>query len=119
MRSVPIYLSINMNKQLKRTMTKVRFGISDLFVHHFRYRKCNEQNCVCPLCKDAKETEVHFVLCCPALSDLRNQLIPRKYYRNPSLFHLILLMASTNETTVKKFAVYLYKGFQIRSTICS
>ena len=30
----------------------------------------------CPLCGEAKEDEVHFVLCCPMLDDIRKQFIP-------------------------------------------
>ena len=116
---VPTYLSLRMDMHLKRTVTLFRFGISDLLVHHFRYKRNSFYNLLCPLCKDAEETEVHFVFCCPALNDLRTQFIPQKYYKYPSQFRLSLLMACTNETVVKRFAIYLFKSFKIRSIICS
>ena len=96
-----------------------RFGISDLFLHYYRYRKHSVTDLVCPLCKSNEENEIHFVFCCPALDDLWHQLIPRKYCRRPSQSRLSLLMASTNETIIKQFAVYLYRAFKIRSIACS
>ena len=116
---IPTYVSLDMDRYLKRMVTMFRFGISDLFVHQYRYRNHNESDLTCPLCKSAIENEVHFVLCCPALSNLRKQLIPPKYYRQPSQFRLTLLIASTNELTVKDLAIYLYKSFKFRSIACS
>ena len=100
-------------------MTRFRLGISDLSVHRYRYKQHTEQDLLCPLCHDALETEVHFVLCCPALDSLREQLIPVKYYRYPSAFRLILLMSSTQENITKQFTIYLYKAFYIRSAACT
>ena len=119
MHNVPTYLAMNMNRQLKHSMTCFRFGISDLFKHYFWSRRHNATDLICPLCKTEEENEVHFVLCCPVLDNLRSQFIPGKYYRNPSQFKLCLLIASRNETTVKQFALFLYKAFKLRSTVCN
>ena len=116
---VPTYIKIEMDKHLKRIMTLFRFGISDLFLHRYRYKGDNFQNVLCPLCTNDQDNEIHLVFCCQALNDLRFSLIPRKYFQQPSQFSLILLMACTNETLVKRFAVFLYKSFKLRSTLCS
>ena len=116
---VPTYISLEMNRHLKQIMTRFRFGISDIFTHHYRYRRHTESDLMCPLCKDDEENELHFVLICPALNDLRVQLIPPKYYRCPSQFRLTLLLAATNETLVKQLAMFLYKSFKRRSIVCS
>eukprot|EP00745_Piridium_sociabile_P026934 TRINITY_DN4323_c0_g1_i6.p1 TRINITY_DN4323_c0_g1~~TRINITY_DN4323_c0_g1_i6.p1 ORF type:complete len:374 (+),score=10.29 TRINITY_DN4323_c0_g1_i6:127-1122(+) len=108
MHCVPVYISMKMDRHLKFIMTRFRLGVSDLSLHYYRYRQHSERDLVCPLCKNDEENEVHFVFCCPALDDLRNQLIPQKYHRHPSLFRLALLMASTNENIIKQLAVYLY-----------
>jgi hypothetical protein len=96
-------------------MTKFRLGISDIFVHFHRYRQPHGRALKCPLCQDPKEDELHFVLSCPELRDIREQFIPPKYLKNQCMFKLILLMSSTNESIVKQLAVYLYKAFKRRS----
>ena len=61
----------------------------------------------CPLCGEAKEDEVHFVLCCPMLDDIRKQFIPPppppKFCKHPCLFRLSVLLASSNQEIVRKF----------------
>jgi hypothetical protein len=117
--SIPSYISIKLDGHLKFLVTRFRFGISDINVHHLRYRQHSDHDLICPLCKNEKESEVHFVLQCPVLSCLRDELIPFKFHREPSLFRLIVLMSSTQEQIVKKFALYLYKAFKMRKTVCS
>ena len=80
-----IYLLLDINIHI---MTRFRFGISDIAVHNNRYRDVPNDALNCPLCKNAKEDETHLLLCCPAFSDLRQQLIPSKYYENPCLFRM-------------------------------
>ena len=63
--------------------------------------------------------ELHFVLCCPMLSGLREQFIPVKFHKFLSLFRLSLLLASNNEKIVRNLSVYLYKAFKLRSTLSS
>ena len=63
------YITMNMDRHLKHIMTKFRFGVSELSVHYYRYRSHVEKDLKCPLCGEAKEDEVHFVLCCPMLHD--------------------------------------------------
>ena len=116
---VPTYVSLKMDRHLKRIVTLFRFGISDLFVHYFRYRRHSDRDLLCPLCKEAEETEVHFAFCCPVLNDLRTQFIPQKYYKYPCQFRLSLLIACQNETVIRRFAIYLYQSFKIRNTVCS
>ena len=66
-----------------------------------------------------KEDEVHFVLCCPVLDDLRKQYIPPKFFKNPCCFGLSLLLASTHQEIIRKLTFFLYKAFKIRDTIIS
>lgn len=108
------YLLINMNRFIRGTLTKLRFGVSDLTVHKERYRP-NVGNMICPLCKIEKEDEIHFVLCCPSLEDLRERYIPIKYYKQPLFFRLVLLLTSKNDSEISNLAMYLYKSFKRRS----
>ncbi len=109
------YLKMYIDKHLKIIITRFRLGISDIAVHHCRYKRHTDRELICPLCRVAQETELHFVLCCPVLRTLRAQFIPLKFYKFPSLFRLSLLLASTNENIVRNLSVYLYKTFKLRS----
>ena len=71
-------------------MTKFRLGISDIAGQYYRYKKNADNNLICPLCREAQENELHFVLCSPMLSGIREQFIPAKFYKFPSLFRLSL-----------------------------
>ncbi len=113
------YLKMNIDRHLKFIMTRFRLGISGIFVHYYRYKRHTDNDLICPLCRVAQETELHFVLCCPVLSALRVQFIPSKFYKFPSLFRLSLLLASTNENIVRNLSVYLYKAFNLRSILSS
>ena len=111
------YLLLDIDRHLKYIATKFRCGVSDIATHKFRYRVSTDADLFCPLCKEAVENEVHFVLCCPALNHIRYQLLPAKYYRNPCAFRLALLMSSTHADLVRKFCIYLYKAFAERQTL--
>ena len=113
------YITMNMDRHLKCIMTKFRLGVSELSVHYYRHRNHTEENLICPFCKEMKEDEVHFVLCCPVLDDLRKQYIPPKFCKNPCCFRLSLLLASTNQEIIRKLSLFLYKAFKIRDTIIS
>jgi hypothetical protein len=116
-----LYLKISLNRYIKNIVVKFRFGIglSDLFVHSCRYKNVVNINLVCPLCRQASENEVHFLLCCPSLIDLREKLIPKKYFRNPNSCRMNLLLASNNEETVRNLALYMYKAFIFRQIAIS
>ena len=112
---LPTYMSMRMDSYLKRVMTRFRFGVSDIFVHHYRYKQLCPLNLVCPMCGMTREDEIHFVLTCPRLADLREQFLLQKYFKQSSLFKLVLLMSSSNENVVKRFILYLNKAFKRRN----
>jgi hypothetical protein len=116
---VKTYLLLNIDKHLKYVMSRFRLGISEIAEHYYRYRKHNQSDLLCQLCKKEKENEMHFVLCCHVLQDLRVRYIPSKCYNFPSMFKLALLLASTHEQTIKNVAIYLYKAFKLRSVLIS
>ena len=51
-----------------------RLGISELYMHSQRYITGADE-ILCPLCREEFETEIHFLLTCPALNDLRDHYI--------------------------------------------
>ena len=113
------YLSLNIDKHLRFVLTRFRFGISNIHVHAFRYQNVSNADMLCPLCAGSTEDEIHFVLQCPVLGDIRKKFIPRKYYTRPCLFKLSLLMSSEKENIVRNVAIYLYRAFQLRENILS
>ena len=117
--SVPMYLQVNIHKHLKFIMTRFRFGVSDLVVHRHRYKSCNNAaaNLICPLCKNDEENEVHFLLSCPFLEDLRKQFITPKFYESPNAFELCRLLSSDDIETVKNLCIYLYRAFKVRQSL--
>ena len=63
---------------------------------------------------DTPETEVHLLLTCQRYKALRDQLIPSKYCRQPSVFRFFLLLACTNESTMQKLLDFVYKALTTR-----
>ena len=113
------YIRQDMDRHLKCVMTKFRFGISNLTVHFYRYRSHTVRDLICPMCKESIENEVHFVLCCPFLLELRRKLIPPKFFSNPSAFRFTLLMSRKNDNIIKNLSIYLYNAFKIREIAIS
>ena len=108
------YLMLDMDKHFTFITTRFRLGVSELAVDHYRYRNVTENDLICRLCKESQENEIHFVLCCPALINIREQFVKPKYYGQLSLFKLSLLMSSPCAEVVLKIALYLYKAFKLR-----
>ena len=113
------YLFFNLDRYLKIITTRFRLGVSTLAVHQHRYKVTPDDSLVCPLCRTSKEDEMHFVLCCPALQDIRIKYIQPKYYRHPCIFKLCLLMASTKQSDVLNLALFLEKAFKHRDIVTS
>ena len=113
------YLMFNIDRHLKYIMTRFRLGVSDLNVHYYRYREFTDRVLICPLCKESKEDEIHFVLCCPVLKEIRQTFIPAKYYRHPCAFKLSLLLSSTKESEVRNLSLFLYKALKFRDIATS
>jgi hypothetical protein len=113
------YIEFKLNRYVKNALTKFRFGISDIACHRFRYSVRREYDQPCRLCNTAKEDELHFLFCCPALDDLRSKLLHPKYYNDPCHFRFNLLMSTTNESIVYNLALYIYEGLKRQRIVSS
>ena len=111
------YLSVDVNKYIRNSLIKFRFGVSPIVVHSLQHKAHAYTDTVCPLCRAAVENEVHFTLCCSALKDLRQRLIPDKFYSQPSSFRLVLLLSTENKVIIKNFAIFLYFAFKRRELL--
>ena len=114
--TLPRYLTLDINRQFKYIMTKFRFGVSPINVHHFRYKNVCERAMYCLYCKDVIESELHFLLVCPLYDDIRKQYVPAKFYRNPSLSKMTLLCANKTVKISENLCKFVYHAFRIRST---
>ena len=113
----PLYLNMKMNRNIKRVVTKFRFGISDIKKHSLYYRSVDRRELLCPLCSNDVEDETHFVLVCPELSKFRERYIPNKFWRQPCLSRLFILVSAGQEGIAKQLAMYLYRAFKLRDTL--
>ena len=116
---LPCYITLNVKRHLKCIMTKFRFGVSRINTHCYRYAIVNPEALFCPFCKVVKETEIHFILCCPLYEETRRQCIKPKFWRVPSSHKLNILLSSRHDKTVEDLCRYLYVAFKIRETFCS
>ena len=116
---VKSYLTLNMDRHLLNTLVRFRLGVSALFTHYYRYRNVGDNDLLCPLCKESEEDEMHFVLCCPALREIRDKFIASKYFQKPCMFKFIMLMSSEKRTDVQSLSRFLHKAFKFREIAMS
>ena len=107
------YMNLSINRYVVKALVYFRLGISSIIVHSQRYKENVSNNVSCRLCGIGTENEIHIVLCCSELQNIRNELIPAKFYRHPSLFRLNMLLANQNEKILGNLALYLYKCFKL------
>ena len=108
---------LNLDRHIRCALSRFRFGVSDIAVHSTRFKKSNTEDTECPLCNLTIETEIHFVLCCPALNDLRKRFIQTKFCDLLDTFHLVQLLSSSDHNILKNLAMFLYEAFKRRRTI--
>ena len=111
------YLLLDLNRQVRCALSRFRLGITDIAVHATRYKNYNVEDAKCPLCESPTESEVHFVMCCPAFEDLREELIHPKFRCFQDILHLIQLLSTPNEDITRNFATYLYKALKRRAAL--
>jgi hypothetical protein len=107
-------LSVN-NIILRRTLARFRMGMSRLNGHYLEYKdKRTVDAKKCPFDCNVLETEIHLLLVCPKYDAIRQELIPAKYVRSPSLFKFSLLMSCTSGTVCGKLSLFVYKAMCMR-----
>jgi hypothetical protein len=110
--STPHYLHVVDNSYLRKWLTRIRLGVSNIKPHQLRFSKTAE-NFDCPFCKDSIESEFHFILTCPMYDELRRTYIAEKYHRFPNFFTLAALLQDSQNC--HGLAIYLAKAFDKRS----
>lgn len=97
-------------------LLKFRLGVSCLNSHKLRFSTDPNASFDCPFCK-VHESEIHFLFVCPKYAELREEFIPQKFVRRPSLHSFSILMASDCPTLVYRLATYIHKAFEIRNAV--
>ena len=66
-------------------LIRLRLSVSQINTHRLKFSGVNNTHLDCPFCKNVVESEVHFLLVCPAYTDIRNMYIPNKFFSSPCL----------------------------------
>ncbi len=103
------------NRKLRNIIAKLRLSSHQLNIETGRHRNIERNNRKCIVCpKDELEDEYHFVLICPAYSNLRTKYVKPYYYKRPNMYKFVQLLNSDNTTTLKHLAVYCKNAFKLR-----
>lgn len=108
------HLHISRNMFVRKAFSRFRIGMSPLRARAVEFqpeRFCNHK---CPFCQNVDETEFHFVLVCPKYGDLRDELIPSKFTRQPNFFKFVLLLSNAKETIVSNLSYFVYRALAVR-----
>lgn len=101
---------------VRKIFSRFRMGMLPLNAHSLRFDNCANStlNTNCPFCKSVKETEFHFLLVCPLYNVLRKRFLPEKFFKNPTLFKMSLVLSSENTSTVVRVCHFVYKAYIAR-----
>ena len=112
------YISILRVRKFRHCYAQFRTGVHNLEIEKGRYTNTPRNERLCKVCSlNQVEDELHFVLVCPAYSDLRLQYIPSKYLINTSIHKLYVLLANRNEKCIKNVATYICHAMFKRKTL--
>ena len=113
------YLDVLNVRKFRCALARLRTSSHDLGIERGRYENIPRHERICKLCGSGVENEIHFVLLCPSLSQLRTKYIPPKYYNRVCTQSFIILLSNRNENVIKNLAMYVYYGFIERKRILS
>ena len=90
----PYFTSVT-NKHIRDVLIRFRIGASNIRTPKLRYVAYTPGDLMCPLCNTAYEDEMHTLLYCEFLDDLRQKYIPRNYTVPHSCVTLRRIMQDT------------------------
>ena len=114
-----IYLD-TLPSKLRNILTKLRLSSHNLLIESDRYNRNRTPRELryCILCYVSDvEDEYHFVLVCPAFTELRKKYIEAYYYRNPSAFNFCEFLKTDKKNILYKLSKYLYEAFLLRKSL--
>jgi hypothetical protein len=111
------YLNALDVRKFRYAYVNFRTSSHSLEIEYGRYNKVAIENRLCKCCtKNQIEDEYHFLLCCEFYSELRNQYIPNKYFRNTNIHKFKILMSSQCVHTIRAVATYIYHATKKRQS---
>ena len=113
--SYEIYLDVLDVKKFRWSFSAFRSSSHNLMIEQGRHLGIQRDRRYCFHCRDAIESEYHFLLVCPLYDQIRETYIPRKFYEVPSINKFNILMASRNEALIRCVATYIYYGMKLRT----
>ncbi|PJE78139.1 hypothetical protein CI610_02931 [invertebrate metagenome] len=112
------YLIKPIDYKFKKLLSQFRMQGHSLNIESGRYNKIPRSQRICTVCdKNDVEDEVHFVLLCPAYSELRKTYIKKYYYSRPSVYKLIELFSSKSVKTLNRLGKFLLHATAERKTL--
>lgn len=111
------YLGCVTIRKFRAALCRLRCSSHQLAIEQGRYRQTPVGLRLCPLCNNGIETELHFVLKCPAYIMLRERYILPKYYNNVSQHKFIMLMSSQSEYVLRNLAMFVFYAFKLREQL--
>ncbi|XP_069141192.1 uncharacterized protein [Argopecten irradians] len=115
---IQFYLKKPLNSKTKQILSKYRMQAHSLQIEAGRYNAVPRGDRLCTVCdKNDVEDEMHFVLLCPAYSELRKKFIKTYYHKHPSVYKLIMLFSSKNVKSLNLLGKYLIQATEKRKII--
>ena len=104
---------------------KLRFCLANLrcSTHHLEIERGRHQNVtrevrICSICNTKQlGDELHFILSCPLLHDLRTHFLPKWLTLYPTEDNAIRLFNSQDAHTIRSLCIFICKAMEIRSEI--
>ena len=106
--------SVDIDKH-RVALTRLRCSAHKLMVEEGRYRGIERTMRKCSLCSmNVVEDEYHFLLICPAYTDLRRNCLPRYFCRWPTLNKFTKLLNTDQNSIIKKLAKFVHDANEKR-----
>ena len=90
--------------------TRLRTTNHRLAIETGRWTNIDRQDRLCTLCNSRLGDELHFLLYCQSLNDIRTLYLPKYYCNNPSLDKCINLMSICYRPMLLKLSDYAKAG---------
>ena len=114
------YITSVDNVKHRVSLTRFRCSAHKLMVEEGRYRRPKIAHGLrkCSLCSmDVVEDDYHFLLTCPAYSDIRKRLLSKYYCRWLSINKFIKLLRDDQNSIIKRLAKFIYEANAKRVSI--
>ena len=100
----------------RNAVAKLRLSAHNLYIETGRHRNISRNDRNRSLCSlQELEDEFHFMLVCPAYTDLSKTNIKMYYYQNPSMLKLIQLLNSSNIKAFNAVGIYYIQANEERN----